>query len=466
MHVTDDKTADEPPAVKMVENSITTFEKQITNNNDPKLKQDNDKKLPEVDSKSGTAQNEKENSTALHSTQTSINKAKERTIINKSECYDSCDDEDKILKVLGCKNYITKDENGKTWCILCDWVMAPTDTNRHVNGIHHHTILKLHKERLHKMRNNNNDAQKNNETQKDKGTETLKTYEIPTSKQTQKDDLDNTDSDLILEKINDLQKHDINVNFEVNTVFCKKCNSHINFVYKEIENHIEEHKKVKKETKTKDEVFELSKTETKTTLYTSPVHLKRDIPQKKNNKETPNTTEKANDRDLFEKTKPTEILKALSSNKENVPKNSENSKPIGVVLQVMSPKAKKPKTVDLIRVRTEDFVEKIVAVDHLMFKDTIINDKYCVNFFCFCFTVQFGPDMFSCQLCEACFQINQFHEHYFTHGNMVVNIPVICNDDTEFIREVIFFFSLLLNTQGIDLLNIQNEGAKWGRLIQ
>ncbi|XP_069362966.1 myb-like protein X isoform X2 [Maniola hyperantus] len=330
--------------------------------------------------------------------------------------YDEKDEnEDKICQVLKCKDYITRAEAGNVRCILCHDLMDPREVSRHISGKHHQAILKLHKKRLQKLKNNTTNNHKE-DTQKDTNT-------IP------------ADSDDILDKLNEFQSDDIRINLESKTALCKKCNTHIDFVCEAIENHILEHKE------NKPKAFELKVSNTKKTLFTSPVRIKRNNDEANNNEETikndtaiKNDTSNKNDKPIKNDTsnkndtpikndtsnkndttitkdvkksaenlfcaktsKPSANVEALSSNndKENIPKNAESKeiKSSGVI-QVSSPKPKKPKAGMLNKVPTKVFIQNLIAMEHLMFKDVVINDKYCINFLCFCFLVELRADFF------------------------------------------------------------------------
>ncbi|XP_028158190.1 uncharacterized protein LOC114351236 isoform X2 [Ostrinia furnacalis] len=61
-----------------------------------------------------------------------------------------------ICGVLGAKNYIVSQDDGKSMCLLCDWSMETSAAAAHVAGRHHITILKMHKERLDRMSKDEN----------------------------------------------------------------------------------------------------------------------------------------------------------------------------------------------------------------------------------------------------------------------------------------------------------------------
>ncbi|CAH2221198.1 jg21985 [Pararge aegeria aegeria] len=250
----------------------------------------------------------------------------------------------------------------------------------------------------------------------------------------------NGNYDEIVEKLNEFQKNDININFESLSAYCKKCNTQIDFANKAIEKHILEHKLKPAKKKGKAKMFDSlpSKVSETKSFVTCPVLLKsNDTNNGENKQET--TRNKKNDKvcSVISGVDTSKILEdiASSNDTENIPKNAETK---STSLQVVHPKTKKSKAVNLLKVPLKSFVHNVVALDNMMYKDVLINDKYCVNFFCFCFMVQVGQDKYRCQVCHECFRVNdcEFHCAKVEHAVAMHETPVIANDDSEFIREI------------------------------
>ncbi|XP_052744905.1 uncharacterized protein LOC112045392 [Bicyclus anynana] len=330
-------------------------------------------------------------------TQTKKVNNKDGTVYEKEEV--------KICETLHCTDHITRTENNETLCILCN--LTKVNPNNHVDSKHHQILLKLHKQRLQKMGNNTIDDCHTQGTQ--------------------------NDSDDILDKLPKFQKEEVNINFESKTAYCKKCKTHIEFVLKSIENHISEHKTKTVNKTIKCNVFDsLPKAADKNkNLFTSPVFLKAKNDKMQTDKQENACTEKI----VSDKPNESNIPEALPSNERDDISSNGDSKS-SYIVKVQSAKTKKTKSVNLIKMPLKDFVHSMVAIQYLMYKDLLINEKYCINFLSFSFLVVSLPDL-RCQVCDECLgdQIGN-HLSELSHTRYMRLTSVIENDDTEFIREV------------------------------
>ncbi|CAH0721228.1 unnamed protein product, partial [Brenthis ino] len=321
-------------------------------------------------------------------------------VLNSQYVYDeNC--EDNICKMLNTTDYVTKDENGKTWCILCDWIMDSCKIFDHVEGQHHQTILKLHKERAKKLKNINK-PHKN----------------VAAKNSTDKDNM------LLLNSIDTFQKNGININFESNSATCKKCTIALEYDFEAISKHIAEHNKsIPTKEKRKPAEFPSGTdklADRQNSLFTSPVHLKRDTEDTilEINGKTDDTI-KIND-------------SCEDKNSIHVPKQTDSKK-----IQIAKLELKKPKKIVLSKVPLIAYIKNLTAIDGSMFKDIIINEKFVINFLSFCF-IAHEKHLYKCILCEESMTFNNILDHTQTprHDKAINETSVILQVDSEFIREL------------------------------
>ncbi|XP_045506552.1 metacaspase-3-like isoform X2 [Colias croceus] len=155
-----------------------------------------------------------------------------------------------ILKVLKTQNYFVPYINDRMMCLICEWSIDASCIQEHLTESHHECLLKLHKERIQKLKNSPPYNYKTNESNENSNVD---------SKMNDKDISD--DSSNILDSLEFLQKNSINVNFETNSVMCKKCSKSIDFNLKCIQMHINEHKSTNSADTIQKECGRLSKAE-------------------------------------------------------------------------------------------------------------------------------------------------------------------------------------------------------------
>ncbi|KPJ19600.1 hypothetical protein RR48_06460 [Papilio machaon] len=317
-------------------------------------------------------------------------------------------DDSEICKILNATDYITRDENGKTWCILCNWVMDPFAIKNHINDQHHQTILKLHKKRLSTL----------NSEKKLTGNTPIIKSDINTLKNTE-----NIEKESILNAVEKFQKNNININFEIETAVCKKCSKQLDFNSQAIENHIQEHAKIKNKKNDRKGIQitsgleltnDMKPSNKETSLYTTPVKVTKkekqeqikDTTDAKIKKESSplldyNELEKYAEQNhmtyKFDKHNENkvhcnkcniDITPCMKLVKEHVGgvdhKKKLNEEPSQVNI---TSKAKQiDKEVNLLKIPTSSFVVSAVTVDSLQ-KEIIINEKFCINMLSFDFKV-------------------------------------------------------------------------------
>lgn len=331
--------------------------------------------------------------------------------------------ENEICKVLNATDYITIDENGLTWCILCNWVMSPEKVSYHCKGKHHQTIQKFHRERIEKYKNIN----KVTERSDNNSTETIE-----------------NNSDL-LKFVDEFQKNGINIDFESKTATCKKCSSAniLEFNYNNINNHINEHRNVsKKETKTLPFPSGNVKVgDKKNMLFTSPV-VKRDKVNKvvmkcgceKMNKNNVAEDVKQDDRENESETKDDKRNDDTEKNTTCKELSNDVTEELSKDIQFV----KRHKRNVLKRVIFREFFETITAANSTLFQDVIINNKFVINVFSFfCFVSKYN--IIECVACNENITADlSDHIQSFLHSKIMAEMFMITETDSEFIREVYF----------------------------
>ncbi|CAH4035286.1 unnamed protein product [Pieris brassicae] len=194
--------------------------------------------------------------------------------------YNIKEDEEMICNVLDANNYITKNEKGSKWCILCDWVMDSLDIYEHMTSVHHTNILKLHKMRIEKSNNQGNKNKASVEQHQylkpsniETGIENIQEEfekienEVPQQNSTLNSGLDllnkpeknstesqhkvnnadepgmSANKSSIVDALKRFQDNHININFNTMTAVCRQCSTLLGFDYLSIEDHISQHEK-------------------------------------------------------------------------------------------------------------------------------------------------------------------------------------------------------------------------------
>lgn len=363
------------------------------------------------------------------------------------------DFEEEVAKSLGAFDYISDDDNGNKWCILCDWTLdckTPAHVKTHLSGRHHQTMLKLHKARLQEK----NKLSDSVETDKEVETVNTKVKTVPKKEvQTKSEEPKENPEELenkskILDSVTKFQKNDININFETGTAVCKKCANNVDFKFESIEAHIEEHKmKTPKKETPKPFTIGLKPDESKkNTLYSSPVTKKRkdsvesraSSSASKDMEEESEKFAKANDltisrsdNKVYCRICDTKIPSSLKNMKEHITGSSHKNRAAKVSEFKQSLKPTN------VKVPMGDFVKNMIAIENMFFQDIIINEKYCVNILSF-FTFTKQDFRLRCQICEVNITIDQVDEHKAKkkHEKVLHEIPVLTSYESEFIREV------------------------------
>ncbi|CAF4838629.1 unnamed protein product [Pieris macdunnoughi] len=185
----------------------------------------------------------------------------ENTVFNLKEA------EEMICKVLDTDNYVIKNDDGPgKWCILCDWVMGSFEINAHLTSVHHTNILKLHKMRIQKSKNQgykNKTPVEQNKTLKPSNIETgneniqeefeKMENEVPQQNSTLNSPLvllnepekNSTElqHNMIVDALKRFQNNHIDINFNNMKAMCRLCSTKVDFNYISIEEHIGQHEK-------------------------------------------------------------------------------------------------------------------------------------------------------------------------------------------------------------------------------
>ncbi|XP_038219509.1 uncharacterized protein LOC119837813 [Zerene cesonia] len=351
--------------------------------------------------------------------------------------------EETVCKILNAENYIVPFENGKMMCILCEWAMEPCHVTGHVTSTHHENILKLHKVRIQKLNQTPQFLNKSNErNENNSNVDCNKTLK------------DISDDPKILESIEYLQNNSIEVNFETNSVMCKKCSKSIDFNLKSIQMHINEHKPASSAERIKKEPENLLKAEkvakdvpspqktANTKHFSSPVSLKQKRTESSPSQDDLENFAKENklkykpgSKDVFCEQCGTRVPLSMKNMKEHINGSAHKSR------NELSTKVKNAK-VETIQIHC--FVKDMTAVhtEHQM--DFVLNGEFCITF----------TSMLLIRRCEnshslrclVCLELlntsNPFvnmeflMNHSQRHLDMLDKIAVVTNIPSEFIRVV------------------------------
>lgn len=365
-----------------------------------------------------------------------------------------------ICTVLGAKNYVTPCHEGKCMCLLCDWSMDSAAVSAHVSGRHHLTMLTMHRDRLQKMSQPAEVPETNtkpkNEIKEDKIADAPK----------------DNDKSKLLDSLPELQKNDININFEVGVASCKKCMKSFNLDYEIIQNHVEEHKKKVTKNETKPNPFQTvnqvkPKENGNTSLYTKPIFLKKDDNSSKSSSRASSVARddeqvvnfakknnlvysngKVNCEVCEVKLQPS--VKFMQQHLDGAP----HKRKVKVALPTPAPKAPAkpaPKTLptpakqvvpvalkspNLFKVPMNEFIKSLISVENFIMNDVIINEKYNINFLSFLMITTEGA--VKCEPCDLVMDIDEVDQHKCSRSHLVkmTETDVIMSLDNELIREV------------------------------
>lgn len=337
-----------------------------------------------------------------------LKRVKAKPISDKEICYG-----------INAQNYITKDEQGRPWCIVCNWVVDHNEVTAHMKDIHHKTMIRLHKKRLSKLNENADSTNQKNDEQ-ERG---------------------------ILDSIENFKNNGIKIQLEIQYAFCRKCLIALDFNKEFIENHIKEHAKYHKSepegAKSKEDVSEdasinaISTTKKKNKDKQSAHEAEENI---KKLVENNNMTYKPNNNHVYCKSCNVKVSPMLRNLKEHIMGSAHKSK---VAKQNMTSmkndsilKEDTINELNMVKVPMISFVTSIITIDTSKFKDILINVNICVNMYSFVFIVNTGS-MITCLVCKTIENINQFRQHMnLTKHEEFVNKSKVVELENEFIREV------------------------------
>lgn len=362
-------------------------------------------------------------------------------------------DDSEICEILNAKYYITSDENGKAWCILCNWLMDPFAINNHINDLHHQTMLKMHKKRLSTLNAEKKSTDKSH---------------IVNNENDSINNKENVDKESILNAIEKFQKNNININFEIETAVCKKCSKQLDFNYQAIEDHIKEHAQNKNKkndgkgiqlTSGLEFTKDVESANKETCLYTTPVKFTKKEKQEKvkdthglkiKKESTPldiNELEKYAKQNhmtyIFNENKvhcnkcDIDLIPSMKIVKEHVGGvDHKKSKEELAQVNAISKSKQIDKEANFIKIPTSSFILSAVAVDSLQ-KVIIINDKLCIHMLSIVFMVK-QNERLKCFVCDCNIPFLDFHQHLDTpkHEAAVDKSLVLIEMENEFIREV------------------------------
>ncbi|XP_026498730.2 uncharacterized protein LOC113402645 isoform X1 [Vanessa tameamea] len=272
---------------------------------------------------------------------------------------------------------------------VCDSVMDVSNAKEHVKRLHHKTILDMHKKcEQNKQMKNSTPVDDDSEQQNRTGT--------------------------VLDSVDKLQSNGVNINFESQTAVSKICSMNLDFDHEAINKHKKQFKKGKKSVQ-----FKLGDVpEKKETLVSSPVVVKPEFLKKPFEENSSKSEEVERGKDL--------------NNAVSIPTPPHIETP-------PSPKIKKTKETTLEKIPAKDFIKTIVAAKYSIFKDVIINNKFCVNHFSFCF-IKFLVDRvtMNCFICDKNILYTEFESHNDNqnHERAISDALVLTQCDQEFIREM------------------------------
>lgn len=350
------------------------------------------------------------------------------------------DFDEEICKGMKAKNYISVDENGKIWCILCDWVVDRS-VDSHTQGKHHQTILKMHNKRMEKKM--------------------AITLESEKKLGAQKDDKPQEIRNPILDILPKLEKSDIIVDCKGSSAFCKRCSKALDFNQLAFENHIEsiEHQtkdkkeEVKKTANNNKKVEDAKKTQKieNTKKPQSPTTKKAESIKKQEREVDSRASSVASTREPND-----DIEKLAKANNLEFNRNSNKiychvcdsylRSSTKVINQHISDITHKNNTVmkpmkpnfiqTAVKMAMKDFIMDLLSIENTLTKDVIINRKYVLNYYSFVMMTQQCRNR--CEACEMNLNRDQMEQHKTsqTHYKAMCDTMVIVSCGSEFIREV------------------------------
>ncbi|CAG4973770.1 unnamed protein product [Colias eurytheme] len=296
---------------------------------------------------------------------------------------------------------------------------------------------------------NENNSAENDELYAKDSTENIELNEKDSNVDSKMNDKDiSDDRSNILDSLEFLHKNNINVNFETNSVMCKKCSKSIDLNLHCIQMHINEHKSTSSADTIQKERGRLSKAEIvakdaspqKPAENTSSVTLKQ---KKKENSPSQDDLEKfAKDnklkykpggKDVFCEQCRTRVPLTLNNMREHINGNAHKSRNESI---------KKMKNTKVETVVINYFIKHITAVETDLNIDFIINGEFCITLFSMLLIkCSVNPYSYQCLICHEILNASSLFvdEKYLTdhlqkHMFILDNIPVVTSIPSEFIR--------------------------------
>lgn len=291
----------------------------------------------------------------------------------------------------------------------------------------------------------------------------------------------------ILDLVSVFEKNEVNINFQTETAMCKKCFSNIDFDYKTIEKHIDEHKNnptkrdvgyvpFQCEVDMKGSVIdtqassELRKgipaidfeSENAKSAEPSPAKLGLDenhnvtINSSKPEKEVTRAddasaeesaaefakknklTYNRNNHNAFCRVCEAKLPSSLRSMKEHVSGNAHRKR-----LHTLSSNTNSSSTTNAhcrsttSKIYLEEYMDDVFTIESMFEGETVVNFKFCMDILSFHLVTKFGGRL-RCQVCEMSLSRYDFDEHkdLYSHKQSLHRTSVMLKYDSEFVREV------------------------------
>lgn len=359
----------------------------------------------------------------------------------------SPDFDDEICKALQAKDYIAVDENGRKWCLLCDWTMENASIDLHIYGKHHQTILKMHKERMYKKKIIDSGSVKPVDVKKQEKTKDCRS--------------------LILDMLEKLDNNDIMVDSICNEAFCKKCSIALDFDHLLIEKHIIEHNKDDQNEEAKKTTNSLKKVEDARKVQKIVDDTKK--PQSPTTKKAPSMVGNVKKQERETESRASSAASSRESDDDveklakanNLVFNRNCTKIYCPVCDTRIPstirninqhvsgtphknnttmKSMKPNYKQIGKKAMKDFVTDVVSVENGYARDVIVNNKYTLNYYSFIMITK--QHNMRCEACEIDLNSDQVEQHKISpnHQKAMRKTMVLVSLTSEFIREVSLLF--------------------------
>ncbi|KAG6451230.1 uncharacterized protein LOC115444266 [Manduca sexta] len=365
----------------------------------------------------------------------------------------------------GPNNYLYRKVDDLSFqCLTCNKILALSAFEKHLNESEHQknyvscTIDNVKNDKTNIL-DNKNDA---SSVTRDKTSNVT-----PTSENTVEDSKSN-----ILDAITEFQMNDINIHFESEKAFCKKCYIEVSFNYNEIKKHIAEHKnkhvsplstpaRVQQNHKVTDMK---GKTELNNEINKDLKYITYPNQGNEDNIKTEavgsGSSVGATASDVHQSTEPESVcnLETFADNNKisyiagnstahctacdvKLPASLRNWKEHvnGVMhkLKMMPQKRPKNSGAYLPKQQMYEFIKEVVHIENICGHDVVINENFCLTAMSFVM-IKEENDKLRCLYCETTFdEIDiKYHLRNPTHDGAMEHTPVVLQDPTEFVREI------------------------------